>query len=88
MFEQKQSVNKFSIECYNVLLNIRHRYVDTDIISSQIDLALKNQYNEVKSEENGEDTIHKFMCILELANLIGNITNTLNFECRSAELKA
>ena len=51
LFEQKQSVNKFTIECYNVLLNIRHRYVDTDIISSQNDLTLKNNYNEVKPED-------------------------------------
>jgi hypothetical protein len=27
------------------------------------------------------------MCILELANMIGNITNTLNFEVKTAEMK-
>ena len=27
------------------------------------------------------------MCVLELANMIGNITNALNFELKSAALK-
>ena len=43
------------IECYNVLLNIRHRYLDTEIISSQNDLTLKNVFTNDFSQENNED---------------------------------
>jgi ribosomal protein S8 len=28
------------------------------------------------------------MAVVELANMLGNITNALNYECQSAELKS
>lgn len=73
------------IECFNILLNIRHRYESTDLISKQMDLSLKNQFHQPLSDD--DDLVHQQICVLELANLIGNITNVLNFELKSVALK-
>lgn len=86
-FEMKQNVSKFLIQCFNVLLNIRHKYENTELISKQIDLSLKNQFHQPISEEEDEQLVHQQICILELANLIGNITNVLNFELKNVALK-
>lgn len=34
-----------------------------------------------------DQQLQQSICVLELANLIGNITNAINFEVRSASLK-
>jgi len=31
--------------------------------------------------------LHQSICILELANMVGNITNALNFELKATALK-
>jgi hypothetical protein len=46
------------------------------IISGQVDLTLKQEFAE-----------SKFISVLELVNMIGNITQTLNFEVQTAEMK-
>ena len=87
-----QQNQKFLIECYNLLLNIRHKYVDNELIGKQIDLTVKNEFNPplLQSDEQqtpAEIQLQKSICILELVNMIGNITNALNFELKSACLK-
>ena len=75
-----------------MLLNIRHKYVDNELIGKQIDLTIKNDFNPpilqgTESQSAAETQLQKSICILELVNMIGNITNALNFELKSASLK-
>jgi len=80
---------KFLIECYNVLLNIRHKYENSELIAGQLDLTLKNQFHApVNDTDSVVDThVHQSICVLEIANMIGSITNVLNFELKSLALK-
>ena len=87
-----QQNQKFLIECYNLLLNIRHKYVNNELIGKQIDLTVKNEFNSPLLQGDEQQTpaeiqLQKSICILELVNMIGNITNALNFELKSACLK-
>ena len=45
-------MKKFFVECYNLLLNIRHKYVDSELIkgNSYVDLAIKSDFNAVDSD--------------------------------------
>ena len=70
-----------------MLLNIRHKYENTELISKQMDLSLKNQFHHPVGNDDEEQLVHQQICILELANQIGNITNVLNFELKSVALK-
>ena len=72
---------KYLIEVYNVLLNIRHKYENSDLISKQTDLRLKNQFDLFTSDE--DRLSHQSICVLEVANMIGNITSILNFELKN-----
>jgi hypothetical protein len=67
---------RFSIETYNILYNIRHCFENNPRISQQVDMTLRYQFaNE------------KFPAILELATMIGDITNVINFELKNLSLK-
>jgi hypothetical protein len=57
-FEGKQQLSKFLIECFNVLLNIRHKYEGTDLISKQVDLSLKNQFHQPVGDPS-EQLVHQ-----------------------------
>ena len=74
------------------MLNIRHKYVDNELIGKQVDLTIKNDFNPpmlvgAESQNESDMQLQKSICILELVNMIGNITNTLNFELKSASLR-
>ena len=32
------------VECYNVLLNIRHKYGDDELLRGQVDMTLRNEF--------------------------------------------
>ena len=84
-------MKKFFVECYNLLLNIRHKYVDSELIkgNSYVDLAIKSDFNAVDSDLSpSEQALQKSVCILELVNMVGNITNALNFELKTTTLKS
>jgi hypothetical protein len=36
------------IECYNQLINIRHRFTQNKLIGSQVDLTLKQDFSQDK----------------------------------------
>eukprot|EP00347_Sterkiella_histriomuscorum_P005752 403355403 len=72
----EQELQKFTIETYNVLYNIRHKFENNQRINSQLDMSLRYQY-----------TTEKYASIMELATMIGDITNILNFELKNLELK-
>jgi hypothetical protein len=77
------------IECFNLLINIRHKYEGTEIISKQIDLKLKSQFHLPANNDSQttDQQVHQQICILELINMVGNITNVLNYELKSVALK-
>ena len=66
--------------------------MDNELIGKQIDLTIKNDFNPpmmlaTESQSAADVQLQKSICILELVNMIGNITNALNFELKSASLK-
>lgn len=76
MQDKEQDQQKFLIEIFNILHNIRHKYESNQRIASQLDLSLKHQFSN-----------DKFSSIYELVNMIADITNILNFEIKNLELK-
>ena len=75
-----------------MLLNTRHRYVDSEIITQQVDLTLRQEFQGLSGNPDDDEAtknglMSMSLAILELANLIGNITNALNFELKNAQLK-
>ena len=92
-FDLQQQMQKFLIECHNVLFNMRHKYVDSPLITGQVDLSIKNDFASAQQIQSTDDSdrreqlLHMSVSVLELANLIGNITNALNFELKSAQIK-
>lgn len=61
---------------YNILYNVRHKYEHNEQIKEQIDLSLRHEFS-----------VDKHNSILELVNIIGDITNILNFEIKNQALK-
>ncbi|CDW71802.1 UNKNOWN [Stylonychia lemnae] len=78
--EQIQSLEsetqKFSIEMYNILYNIRHKFENNQRINTQLDMSLRYNF-----------TSERFASIAEIATMIGDITNILNFELKNLEIK-
>ena len=72
----EQNYKKFLVECYNQFTNIRHRYVQNTLVTSQVDLTLRQDFQTDRE-----------VAILELVAMIGNITNVLQFEIKNADLK-
>ena len=50
-------------------------------------MTLKSDFQPFQELSQLDQQLHQSMCVLELANMIGNITNALNFELKSAALK-
>ena len=50
-------------------------------------MTLKNDFQPVHEASILDQQLQQSICVLELANMIGNITNALNFEVKSAALK-
>lgn len=68
--------NKLTIECYNLLYNIRHKFESNPKLQKQLNMQLQFEFASNKSQ-----------AILELAAMIGDITNILNFELKNQIIK-
>ena len=86
-FAFQQQGKKFLLELYNILLNIRHKYTDDELVQGQVELTLKNDFISLQGTSDLDQQLQQSVCVLELANMIGNITNALNFELKAAALR-
>jgi hypothetical protein len=68
--------NRVSIETYNLLYNIRHKFETNPKVSQAIDLTLRFDFQS--------DRYHS---LVELANMLGDITNILSYEIKSLSIK-
>ena len=82
-----QQSKKFIVELHNVLLNIRHKYADDELVQGQVDMTIKNEFTAVNGTTEIDQHLQQSICVLELANMIGNITNVLNFELKAASVR-
>jgi len=74
--EFEQEFNKLTIESYNMLYNIRHKFENNPKITKSLKMALTFDFTQAKSQS-----------ILELVALIGDITNILNYELKNCIIK-
>lgn len=74
--ELEQEFNKLTIESYNMLYNIRHKFENNPKITKSLNMALTFDFTQAKSQS-----------ILELVALIGDITNILNYELKNCIIK-
>lgn len=72
----EQEFNKLTIESYNMLYNIRHKFENTPKINKALNMTLTFDFTSARSQS-----------ILELVALIGDITNILNFELKNCVIK-
>jgi hypothetical protein len=72
----EQEFNKLTIEAYNMLYNIRHKFENNPKITKSLNMALTFDFQQTKSQ-----------AILELVALIGDITNILNYELKNSIIK-
>ena len=74
--EQEQEFNKLTIEAYNLLYNIRHKFENNPKLTQSLNMQLRFDF-----------TTDRCQSILELASLIGDITNILNYEIKNSMIK-
>ena len=86
-FAFQQQSRKFILELHNVLLNIRHKYEDDELLQGQVDMMIKNDFAAAHGTAEIDQQLQQSICVLELANMIGNITNALNFELKAASVR-
>ena len=72
----EQELQKFTIEAYNTLYNIRSKFEHNQRINQQLDMGLRYLF-----------TTERYASILELATMIGDISNILLFELKNLDLK-
>ncbi|TNV85656.1 hypothetical protein FGO68_gene10137 [Halteria grandinella] len=72
----EQEFNKLTIEAYNLLYNIRHKFENNPKLTQVLNMHLRFDF-----------TSDRCQAILELASLIGDITNILNYELKNSIIK-
>lgn len=65
-----------TIETYNVLYNIRHKFEQNPKLNQALNMTLMYDFGTDRSQS-----------ILELAAMIGDITNILNFELKNTIIR-
>jgi hypothetical protein len=65
-----------SIEAYNLLYNIRHKFENNQKLTQSLNMQLHFDFAS-----------DKYHAIIELASMIGDITNILNFELKNHSIK-
>lgn len=72
----EQDFNRMTIETYNVLYNIRHKFEQNPKLNQALNMTLMYDFGTDRSQS-----------ILELAAMIGDITNILNFELKNTIIR-
>ena len=72
----EQDFNRLTVESYNLLYNIRHKFESNPKLTTQLDLRLRFDFASERSQ-----------AILELVAMIGDITNILNFELKNCVIR-
>lgn len=76
MQELETEYNRLSVETYNILYNIRHKFEGNSKMNNALSMQLRFEFQT--------DRYHS---IVELASMLGDITNILNFELKNLTLK-
>lgn len=74
--ELEQEFNKLTIEVYNLLYNIRHKFENNHKLTQSLNMQIRFDFTTDRSQS-----------ILELASMIGDITNILNYELKNFIIK-
>jgi predicted nuclease with TOPRIM domain len=72
----QQEYNKLTMETYNLLYNIRHKFENNPKLTQSLNMQLRFDF-----------TSDRHHSIIELASMIGDITNILNFEIKNTIIK-
>lgn len=76
MQDLETEYNRLSVETYNILYNIRHKFEGNSKMNNALNLQLRFEFQT-----------DKYHSIVELASMLGDITNILNFELKNLTLK-
>lgn len=64
------------METYNLLYNIRHKFETNPKMTQALNMQLRFDFQ-----------VDRYHAIVELASMLGDITNILNFELKNLNLK-
>ena len=64
------------METYNLLYNIRHKFESNQRIQGQVDIQLRHQFTQ-----------DKYQSIVELCQVLGDITSVLLFDLKALDIK-